>query len=155
MVGRLVGSVGPRGALFAIGCRVSAMFALGLGAITALAAPAPAAAQTITEYAVPTAGSAPTGIAAGPDGALWFTELSGNKIGRMTPDGVVTDEFTVPTASSSSVGIAAGPDGALWFAERNGNNIGRITTAGVITEFAVPTASSQPTGIAVGPDGAL
>jgi streptogramin lyase len=88
-----------------------AVFALGLGAVAALAQPMPAAAQTITEYAVPTAGSAPTGIAAGPDGALWFTEFSGNKIGRMTPDGVVTNEFTVPTASSSSVGIAAGPEG--------------------------------------------
>jgi virginiamycin B lyase len=27
----------------------------------------------------------PGGITAGPDGALWFAELSGNKIGRITP----------------------------------------------------------------------
>jgi virginiamycin B lyase len=30
-----------------------------------------------TAFAVPTAGSQPAGIAAGPDGTLWFTELNG------------------------------------------------------------------------------
>ena len=36
---------------------------------------------------MPTPQSAPWEIAAGPDGALWFTELLGNKIGRITTDG--------------------------------------------------------------------
>ena len=36
------------------------------------------------------------GIAAGPDGALWFTESNGNKIGRITTAGVVT-EYPIPT----------------------------------------------------------
>jgi streptogramin lyase len=31
-----------------------------------------------------TAGSSPAGIATGPDGAMWFTESNGNKIGRIT-----------------------------------------------------------------------
>jgi hypothetical protein len=31
------------------------------------------------------AGSQPTGITAGPDGALWFTEKASNKIGRLGP----------------------------------------------------------------------
>ncbi len=110
---------------------------------------------TITEYAVPTDSSNPHGIAVGPDGALWFTEYSGNKIGRITTGGVVT-EYTVPTASSQPYGIAAGPDGALWFTEYSGNKIGRITTAGGITEYPVPTTyNSQPSGIAAGSDGAL
>ena len=55
----------------------------------ALHAPAQAAAAPITEYPVPTAGlpglgSEPDGIAAGPDGAIWFTEAIGNKIGRIS-----------------------------------------------------------------------
>jgi serine/threonine protein kinase len=41
-------------------------------------------AASITESPVPTAQSSPLGIAAGPDGNLWFTEDSG-KIGRFTP----------------------------------------------------------------------
>src|ERR1700730_2867726 len=66
--------------------------------------------QVITEFSIPTAGSSPVGIAAGPDGNLWFTEFSGNKIGRITTAGVVT-EFSIPTSASGPRGIAAGPDG--------------------------------------------
>ncbi len=47
----------------------------------------------------------------GQDGALWFTENSGNKIERITTAGVIT-EFPVPTSSSGPRGIVAGPDGA-------------------------------------------
>jgi hypothetical protein len=45
---------------------------------------ASASAQIITEYPIPTTASGPNGIVAGPDGALWFTEHQGNKIGRIT-----------------------------------------------------------------------
>jgi len=106
----------------------------------------------ITEFAVPTAGGDPNGIAAGSDGNLWFTELFGNKIGRITPAGTIT-EFGVPTASSEPFAIAAGPDGNVWFTEYVANKVGRITPAGTITEFTVPTASSGPFAIAAGPDG--
>ena len=81
--------------------------------------------QFITEFSVPTAGSFPSGITAGPDGNLWFAESAGNKIGRITPTGAVT-EFSLP-ASSGLTGITAGPDGNLWFTESDGNTIGRIT----------------------------
>jgi streptogramin lyase len=91
---------------------------------------------------------------AGPDGNLWFTESSSNRIARITTIGVVT-EFSVPTASSDPRGIASGPDGNLWFAEIIGNKIGRITTCGSITEFSLPTANSFPFGITSGPDGNL
>ncbi len=113
-----------------------------------------AQAPTFTEYAIPTAASFPGGIAAGPDGALWFVESGGNKIGRISTAGVFS-EYPVPTASSHPFTIAAGPDGALWFVEYNGDKIGRITTAGVVTEYAIPTLIGSPTGIAAGPDGAL
>jgi virginiamycin B lyase len=83
---------------------------------------------------------------------MWFTEAEGNKIGRITTTGAIT-EFAIPTASSVPVGIVAGPDGNLWFTEHFGNKIGRITTGGSITEFAIPTASSFPVGIVTGPDG--
>ena len=107
---------------------------------------------TVTEFAVPTSGSAPESITAGPDGNLWFTELSGNKIGRITPAGAIT-EFLVPTTSSAPMGITAGSDGNLWFTEDSANQIGQITPAGVVTEFPLPTVSSNPLfGITAGPD---
>ncbi len=107
-----------------------------------------------TEFPVPSASAFPQGIAAGPDGALWFTENSANKIGRITTSGSFL-EFPVTTAASAPQGIAPGPDGALWFTEFNANKIGRITTSGSVTERAVPTASGGPMRIATGSDGNL
>lgn len=114
--------------------------------------------SNISGYGVPTANSFPGGITAGPDGALWFTENQGNKIGRITTAGVIT-EYPVLTVSSHPFAITTGPDGALWFAEGGSGSIsgkiGRITTTGIVTEYPVPTVQSNPLGITAGPDGAL
>jgi virginiamycin B lyase len=112
-------------------------------------------AQGTLEYTVPTANSRPYTIVAGLDGAMWFTESNGNKIGRITLDGVIT-EFPVPTAGSGPYGICLGPDKNIWFTERFADKIGRLVpSTGVITEFPVPTAFSQPWEIAPGADGNL
>jgi streptogramin lyase len=108
----------------------------------------------VTEFAIPTGSSQSYAITAGPDGNLWFAEVHGNKIGRITPTGTVT-EFAVPTGGGGPGGITAGPDGNVWFTELGGTKIGKITPAGAITEYAVPTANSQPYGITLGPDGNL
>jgi hypothetical protein len=50
---------------------------------------------TIEESALPTVLSGPRGITAGPDGNIWFSEADVDQIGRVTPDGVVS-EFSVP-----------------------------------------------------------
>ncbi|MBZ5634919.1 MAG: hypothetical protein LAO55_17495 [Acidobacteriia bacterium] len=117
----------------------------------------PSAPVTITEYQVPTLPiNEALGITTGPDGNLWFTENSANKIGRITTAGVIT-EFQVPTGGCCSgsggiVHIVAGPDGNLWFTEYFGNRIWKITTAGVFTPFST---GSTPWGITAGPDGNL
>jgi len=105
-------------------------------------------APRLTEFILPLATSGPWGIAAGPDGNLWFTMQSANQIGRITPSGVITS-FSIPTPGSQPYGIAAGPDGNLWFTAYGANEIGRITTSGVITEFALSTLS-EPWEITLG-----
>src|ERR1700733_6051644 len=90
---------------------------------------------TITEYPVSLGA---WDITTGPDGALWFTENSGNKIGRITTAGAIT-EYPIPTPSSQPTGITSGPDGAVWFTEDSGNKIGRIATSGTMTEYTIPT----------------
>jgi streptogramin lyase len=111
---------------------------------------------SITEYPVPTANSALWyGIATGPDGNIWFTETSTNKIGSINPTNNLFNEYVIPTPSSSPRGITTGPDGNLWFVEYSGNKIGRVTPTGSFTEFAVPTASAGVMGITAGPDGNL
>src|SRR6202030_1281813 len=87
--------------------------------------------------------------ARGADGAIWFTENTANKIGRVTTNGVFT-EFPISPGSHPE-GIAAGPDGNVWFAATGISAIGRVTAGGVVTNFPTPTADSSPTGITSGP----
>jgi virginiamycin B lyase len=98
------------------------------------------------EFPLPTAASQPTGIATGPDGAVWFTEKAANKIGRITSTGTVK-EFTIPIASSEPTSITAGPDGNLWFTESAVNMIGRLTPSGSFSQFTIPTANSNPSAV--------
>ena len=132
---------------------LTAMLALAM--LPAVAAGAPTIAEVSSGLS---ANSRPTGIAAGPDGNIWFTQQANPaRIGRITPAGVVTEFTAGLSANSQPIGIAAGPDGNLWFTEpSNPARIGRITPAGVVTEFTAGlSANSQPTGIAAGPDGNL
>jgi virginiamycin B lyase len=110
---------------------------------------------TIKEYQL-NGSPVPTSITAGPDGALWFTEYFGNKIGRITTAGAITEYPVAMVGSELSQlnTITAGPDGALWFTEGYAGKIGRIATTGVITEYTL-LSGARPGGIAAGPDGAL
>ncbi len=126
----------------------------------------------ITEFPLPNANFndsffVPVGIAAGPDDNLWFTECDsygqgGCKIGRITPQGKVT-EFPLPASSAfnEAGSIIAGPDGNLWFTgcarsqDPCNDQIGRITPGGKITDFSVPSSDGPIQAITAGPDGNL
>ncbi len=100
----------------------------------------------------------------GPDNAVWFTEWFGGKLGRITPDGTIT-EYGLGSCKYP-YSIAAGSGNTLWFTVGTLRKviapfpsgcpdyaaIGRITTDGAVTEFPLP---SQAQGIAPGPDGSL
>src|SRR5262245_24265924 len=68
--------------------RMVLLFSFVIAQVATGAVPAEAA-KRIKEFPVPTPGSLPHGIAVGPDGNLWFTERAGDKIGRITPTGVI------------------------------------------------------------------
>lgn len=102
---------------------------------------------------LPNAGSGVTTIAIARDGALWFTESSGDRIGRMNADGSGYRGFTLPHANSAPRIIALGADGNMWFSEHGGNRMGRIDARGALAEFDIPTPASQPRAIALGADG--
>ena len=44
------------------------------------------------------------------DGALWFSEAAGNRVGRITMDGQVT-EFPIPSHDSQPRAMCPHPDG--------------------------------------------
>lgn len=56
----------------------------------------------------------PEGLALGPDGALWFTDL--NVLGRITLTGAITECATLPTKGANLLDIVSGLDGHLWLA---------------------------------------
>lgn len=113
-----------------------------------------------TEFPVPTASSQPRGITVGPDGAIWFTEKTAGKLGRIPTTATAANpqitEFTIPTMNSGPDQITTGPDGGLWFTECYRGQIGRAPASGSpIFEFPLPSSSSSPRGITTGSDGAM
>ena len=94
----------------------------------------------ITEFPVPTAGSAPRDITTGPDGNLWFTEYLGNKIGvlhRVAPmvyvanagshSVTVVDPTTHMVVATIPVGlnpvnVAVTPNGSAAYVANAGSN---------------------------------
>ena len=104
---------------------------------------------------------APTWIAAGPDGNLWYT-TTGQGIAMINPTTHIITRFILPDNNQViAEGIAAGPDGNLWFTEydgRVGDMIGMINpTTDAITEFTVHSSRGNNgwinNGITAGPDG--
>ena len=115
----------------------------------------PGSPNTITEFTIPTAHGSPSGITTGPDGNLWFTEVTGGQIGRITPDAPNTiTEFPIPTANSRPFSIVTGP-GRQPLVHRGGTGgrgLGRISPndPNPITEFTISGGE-----ITNGPDGNL
>lgn len=113
----------------------------------------------VTEFPA-MANSQPTGIVAGPDGALWFADLGLGVIGRMTPAGKMTT-YPLPVAGDPAdrASIIAGGDRHVWFTDTSLHTpysgvIGRISMDGVSQLFPQPPQST-PEDLVWGPDGAL
>jgi len=106
------------------------------------------------------AGRVPGVLAIDAEDNIWFTQGGGgfsrlgsvplnNKIGRLSPDGKVT-EYETPTMESGPTSIHIGLQGHVWFTERAGNHIGELDPkSGRIREYPIPTPMSGATGIAV------
>lgn len=108
----------------------------------------------LTRFPLPHRESDPFDLTPGPDGALWFTEYFGNRIGRITTGGQIS-EFSGPTRPT---GITSGPDGNLWFINEGG--YARITPSGEVTHYEIDFKSrlfgtQLGTSISTGSDGRL
>lgn len=133
--------------------------ACGSGYGTAVTSGTPTPAPTPTplvskQITIPTASSAPAGIALGSDANMWFTESAVSKIGHLV-SGRITENKT-PSANSGPFAIASGPGPTLnlWFTEPNLGQVGQITVSGPpFTEYALPDTSARPSGIVLAADG--
>jgi streptogramin lyase len=97
-----------------------------VGHLTSLTATSPSG----PTFTVPSgAGAGLRDIVAGPDGVMYFTEPTANKIGRAPVTAAMTadlTEYALPTSSAGLIDIIAGPDGNLWFVENSINKIGKL-----------------------------
>ncbi len=126
--------------------------------------------QLIGEFSVPSgAGSEPQGIAAGPDGALWFTEAGTGLVGRLDPSAAqpgtsdgITEYETKYTDHISAIDrpvqlVTA--DGYLWITLAGlGGGLNRLDPSSAQTGtddgiefFPMPTTDSGPEGITIDP----
>src|SRR5205823_3110666 len=104
----------------------------------------------ITEFALSTAAANPTGIVAGRDGNLWFTESQANTIGRISTMGVITS-FTIPTAATQPIDITVGGDGNLWFTEQASDNVGKIACDSVPPAIVSLSPANGATNVSINP----
>lgn len=105
---------------------------------------------TIREWDVPTKGAHPHDPAVGADGALWFTEQMGNKLGRLDPATGTFKEFPLKLEDSGPHGLVADREGNIWFTGNFKGYIGKLDPrTGAITEYKIPDPKGEDPHTAV------
>jgi virginiamycin B lyase len=95
--------------------------------------------------------SKPIYIAAGTNGNMWFTELEGSNIGRITDAGEIT-LFALPTKNARPIVVFPGPGGLMWFTEERGNAYGTINARGEIVEYPTGVEGGKLAGAVIDAD---
>jgi streptogramin lyase len=86
---------------------------------------------SITEYGLPplggrdASGPAVTGIAAGPDGALYVAAFNSGQLLRVTANPVGITSLAIPATGATPDDITLGSDKSLWLTELTNNRVGR------------------------------
>jgi virginiamycin B lyase len=95
-------------------------------------------------------------ITRGSDGNLWFTEAEANKVGKITPQGDIT-EYDLPERGMSPRSITVGPDGNIWLmiaGDQESMVISMDTNGKIVKELSVPGINLGQ-ALTFGPDGNL
>jgi len=127
----------------------------GLTGLELTVAPSASAATQIIP--VPTSAAGLGRIVASPDGSVWFAERDANKVGKISPNGQVT-EYPFPAqfpGTTTLKDLDVAPDGSVWVVYESGERVRHITATGQqITDWAV-SGYDYPYGeqVRVAPDG--
>jgi virginiamycin B lyase len=87
------------------------------------------------------------GLAVAANGDAWFTDITGQSIGRIAPDGS-REIVPVPGPLAQLGRLAVAPDGAVWFADSWANSITRLN-GGQLTPYPARQPNAAPFGVAV------
>ena len=78
--------------------------------------------STVTLF--PVANTGPSGIAAAPDGSVWFAQETSGNVARITNAGVVTEGKAVK--GSGPFGIVVAPNGDPWYTMMAANKVATL-----------------------------
>lgn len=116
----------------------------------------PKRAPGLTVYPVPTSAAGLDEIVTAPNGDMWFVEEKANKVGRITPAGVIS-EFALPATTTGvtegAYDLTVAPDGTIWVVFDFGRKIVQLDLGtGVGTVYSL---GPYPYGeeVEIGPDG--
>jgi virginiamycin B lyase len=103
----------------------------------------------------------PLSLAAGPEGAVWMTDVGSGAIDRWMPGKGLT-VFPLGIGASGAASIVAGPNGHMWFTNVVSGDIDEIDSSGNVIEHPLPGTgrfgnfgNAEPYQIVAGPDGAV
>ena len=106
--------------------------------------PARAGEISIREWDLPTPDSLPHDPAVGTDGALWYTGMLANLIGRLDPATGHIEEYPLPKRDSGPHGLVSDKDGNIWFTANARAYIGKLNPAtDKITEYPMPDPAAR------------
>ncbi len=128
-----------------------------IGAVILCSAVAWASGISIRDWKVPSQGSFPHDPAVGPDGALWYTGMMSNTLGRVDPATGKIKEYPLPIAGSGPHGLVADGEGNIWFTASYKGYIGKLNAqTGVVTAYPMPDPSARdPHSLAIDPKGII
>lgn len=121
--------------------------------VTTGATPAEAA---VTVFPVPTSNAGLGRITTAPDGSMWFVEEDANKVGRITPQGQITEFGLGETTTDESrvMDLDVAPDGKVWIVYDSGWKAARLDPATGNAEGYGLGAYPYGGAVRVAPDGA-
>lgn len=92
----------------------------------------------IKEWDLPTPNSMPHDPAVGLDGALWYTGMTANVLGRLDPNSGDIREYQLPQGSGPH-GLAVDKQGTVWYTANTKGVIGKLDPkTEKITEYPMP-----------------
>jgi len=80
----------------------------------------------IEEWSIPSGDRFPHDPAVAPDGALWYTAMGSNGLGRLDVKSGQFRSYPLKTEDSGPHGLVADRDGNIWFTANYKGYIGRL-----------------------------
>ncbi len=104
----------------------------------------------LTRWDLPTTNALPYGIAIAPDGKVYFTEFTLNRIGQLDP---VANEIRERQVGEGPAGLVLGDTGSVYFTLSQENALELLVFVGGGAKWSLPTPGAWPEVLVAAPTG--